>query len=74
LYSTEACHLCEQAKILVYSVIDGGDVVLREIDIAGNDDLMARYALSIPVLKNAQTNLECCWPFDAAQVAQLIAE
>lgn len=72
LFTTEACHLCEQAKEQIYSVIDGTTAELVEIDIADDENLMTRYGTRIPVLKNAETNTECCWPFGREQIQKLL--
>jgi hypothetical protein len=48
LYVREGCHLCEDAGVLLDDMLgtDGWDA----IDIASDDDLLARYAHRIPVL------------------------
>jgi hypothetical protein len=48
LYVREGCHLCEDAGVLLDDMLgtDGWDA----IDIAADDDLLARYAHRIPVL------------------------
>lgn len=62
LYMTEACHLCEQAQLLVIEVTGRP---AREIDIVDDDSLMTRYGVRIPVLRTADGR-ELGWPFDAA--------
>ena len=74
LYSTSACHLCEQAEGLLQT-LQGARPDLRwsTVDIADDDALFARYGYSIPVLKRApRANpegvaapaRELAWPFD----------
>lgn len=48
LYVRDGCHLCEDAGILLDSMLgtDGWDAV----DISTDDDLLVRYAHRIPVL------------------------
>jgi hypothetical protein len=48
LYVRDGCHLCEDAGVLLDDMLgtDGWDA----IDIAGDDDLLVRYAHRIPVL------------------------
>ena len=48
LYVRHACHLCEDASVLLDSMLgtDGWDAV----DIEADDDLLVRYAHRIPVL------------------------
>lgn len=65
LYSTECCHLCEQAyRLLVEAGFkDKVDIV----DIAFDDALFSRYGVTIPVLsiQNHDRNVpELGWPFD----------
>ena len=72
LYTTSACHLCEQAKSLIYTVIDSSPVSLVEIDIAEDRELFQRYGMRIPVVQHEQTQREYSWPFDREQIKQLI--
>lgn len=48
LYVRDGCHLCEDAGVLLDSMLgtDGWD----EVDITTDDDLLVRYAHRIPVL------------------------
>lgn len=67
LYSTSACHLCEQALDLFADI----DESLRPslIDIVDDEQLMQRYAIRIPVLGIAgQPQHDLGWPFDGAQL------
>lgn len=68
LYTTLGCHLCEQAKTVVWPQLAGSQFQLREVDIADSDALMDAYALRIPVLKRADADADLGWPFDAAQL------
>lgn len=65
LYGTEHCHLCEQADAVLREL----DIAAGHIDIAEDNDLLARYELRIPVLRRADTGAELGWPFDAVSVA-----
>ncbi len=51
LYSTQGCHLCEQAYAMLESL--SLDKVTQVVDIAYDDDLYSRYGLTIPVLSIA---------------------
>ncbi|OCH63520.1 NrdH-redoxin [Aliivibrio fischeri] len=65
LYSTEGCHLCEQAFDLLVEV--GVDMEqVDTVDIAFNDELFSRYGVIIPVVANGLSELN--WPFDASQL------
>ena len=74
LYSTSACHLCEQAEGLLQTLQTARpELRWRTVDIAEDDALFARYGCSIPVLKRApwaepqgaaRPARELAWPFD----------
>jgi hypothetical protein len=64
LYSTEGCHLCEQALQLLNEL----GVHPEVIDIAFDDSLFTQYGWVIPVVKVASHELH--WPFDAQQLSQ----
>lgn len=64
LMTTLGCHLCDDAaEILVVTMSEE----LHEVDlvdIAYDDQLMARYATRIPVLRDVMSGQELDWPFD----------
>ena len=72
LYSTSACHLCEQAAVLLQPWLAEG-WVLQVVDISETDELFERYGLLIPVLRLERANTELRWPFTAADIAALVA-
>ena len=72
LFSTSACHLCEQARALVIPELGPG-WELREVDISESDELFDRYGLLIPVLAAEGAEAELNWPFSAADVRALLA-
>lgn len=72
LYSTSACHLCEQALELLQPLIADG-CAIREIDISESDELFERYGILIPVLQREDSGGELNWPFDLAAVKELLA-
>ncbi|MGF1684235.1 glutaredoxin family protein [Photobacterium minamisatsumaniensis] len=72
LYSTQGCHLCEQAYSLLVQV--GVEERVQTVDIAFDDALFSRYGITIPVLAieqndSSSTSSELGWPFDADQLA-----
>ncbi|KXI23516.1 glutaredoxin family protein [Photobacterium sanguinicancri] len=83
LYSTEGCHLCEQAYRLLVEV--GVQEHVQVIDIAFDDVLFLRYGVTIPVVSisseastaaaetasddNSLSISELGWPFDRADLA-----
>lgn len=69
-YGTSACHLCEDALSVVAPIIQARGISLIKIDIADDDNLLARYGLRIPVI--AYRNMELGWPFGLEQVSALL--
>lgn len=63
LYSTPACHLCEQAHAVIAPYLEPLGIALEEVDISEDDDLVVRYGVRIPVLKFADGEEELGWPF-----------
>lgn len=61
---TVGCHLCEVAESLISAHIDMTQYAVYQVDIADEDELMERYALTIPVLVDVLTGNELTWPFD----------
>lgn len=71
LYTTVGCHLCDKAKQIVEPLKTSHNLTLKEIDIAFDDDLMHKYAESIPVLYNEINKMELNWPFGLLDVVRL---
>ncbi|KJF86936.1 glutaredoxin family protein [Photobacterium phosphoreum] len=72
LYSTQGCHLCEQAYGLLVEM--GVQHQVSIVDIAFDDALFSRYGVVIPVLSiqnHDHTILapELHWPFDRNRLA-----
>lgn len=74
LYSTLGCHLCEQAKIVLWPLLLQYQFRLHEIDIATDDALIEQYGTRIPVLGAANHSAELNWPFGAQEVDSFFAE
>lgn len=72
LYTTQGCHLCEQAEEIVRPLLVRYGLVLELIEIAGSEELMERYGLRIPVLRLSGATAELGWPFDAAAAEAFI--
>lgn len=64
LYTTLGCHLCDQARELLLMVNPG--VEIEAVDVAEDDDLIARYGERIPVL--VRNGHELAWPFGLLDV------
>jgi hypothetical protein len=84
LFSTVACHLCEQALVLLQPWLqqrgeqgvqqrEQGGWFLREVDISEADELFQRYGLIIPVLRHDSSGNELNWPFDADSISRFLA-
>ena len=67
LISGPNCHLCDQAKEMLYPLLKSKNIQLNELN--GKDDvaLFERYGLRIPVVVFADGS-EKGWPFTAAQI------
>lgn len=75
LYSTSACHLCEQAEVLLLKTLPANRFQLRKIDIALDEELMDRYGCAIPVLARVGKNaaqIELFWPFDENKIMHFL--
>ena len=72
LFSTDACHLCEQAAELVRPWIGQG-WVCEVVDIADSDSLFERYGVHIPVLRREDSGEELYWPFGPEELARFLA-
>lgn len=74
LYSTVGCHLCEQAKVILWPLLMQYQFQLSEIDIAVDDALIEQYGTRIPVLTATNHSMDLNWPFSAQQVDDFFAE
>jgi hypothetical protein len=71
LISGPNCHLCDQAKQLIYPLLESKNIQLNELNVKDDVALFERYGLRIPVLIFADGS-EKSWPFTAAQIARII--
>ncbi len=72
LFNTSACHLCEQAEALIVPELARTQEFLLRKDISESDQLMQRYALTIPVLHRDDTDTELNWPFTRSDLRQFL--
>ena len=72
LYGTDFCQLCDEALEVVEQALEGRQYQLEIVDISTSDELMAKYAYRIPVLK--LENAELGWPFSSGDVLNFAAE
>ena len=63
MLTSEGCHLCEEAELMLKQVF-GADYEVEKIEIAFDDALMEKWADKIPVLTN-EKGAELLWPFSA---------
>ncbi len=66
LYSTEGCHLCDEALALLGPVV--GETAVQIVEIADDDSLLERYGTRIPVLRERESGRELDWPFGAGEL------
>ncbi|WP_286267495.1 glutaredoxin family protein [Thalassotalea atypica] len=72
LYSSEGCHLCEDALALCHQV--PSQILLTVVDIVEHNDLVEQYGQHIPVLQRDFDGKELFWPFDLATLCKFIEE
>lgn len=68
LMTTEGCHLCEHAIMLLQTVLQPGDAEVDLVDIAFDDQLLEHYATRIPVLRAPTSGKELGWPFGESEL------
>lgn len=71
LYSGPHCHLCDQAKQIIYPLLHEAGWKLHEVNISESESLKEKYGLRIPVIMTPDGQ-EKGWPFTAGQVKRLI--
>jgi len=71
-FTTEGCHLCEQAMDLLVRTPLESPVPVDVVDIAESEILTAVYGTRIPVLRRADTGEELGWPFDENAVIDFL--
>lgn len=73
LLETSACHLCEQALVIVNQCrLEDHDLFIENIDIAESEEWQAQYGTRIPVLYHPETKTDLGWPFELADVKVFI--
>ena len=68
LYTTLACHLCEQAEALLGQTLDVSMFECERVDIITENALLQRYGTRIPVLVCGKSGQELSWPFDSVDI------
>ena len=70
LYGTLGCHLCDDALALCLAEMAADDISV--IDIIDDEKLLELYRISIPVLERLSDNKKLFWPFEQAQILELL--
>jgi len=71
LYTGPNCHLCEQAKAILYPLLTEKGWALIEVNIQDNESLKEKYGIRIPVVALPNGD-EKGWPFTAAQIGRML--
>lgn len=74
-YTTEGCHLCEQAQALLQNLLlqYPTDFQIEIVDIVHSEVLIEQYGTRIPVLLKVATQEDLGWPFDEQSLLQFVA-
>ncbi len=72
LYTTLGCHLCDEAKELLWPLLQKYNLVLHEVDVVDDEVLLTTYGTRIPVVKLKNQTSELGWPFDAESVERYL--
>ncbi len=68
LYTTQGCHLCEQAHEMLKQLELAEDLDITLVEIGDDDGLTEQFGTAIPVVEfNDQTRL--FWPFEQTDLA-----
>lgn len=70
LYQRDDCHLCDLALEVLAAA---GAPEFDSVFIDGDPALEARYGTRVPVLRDAASDRELDWPFDANSSAAFLA-
>jgi hypothetical protein len=70
LYGTLGCHLCDDALALCTADISVEEISV--VDIIDDEKLLELYRISIPVLERLSDHKKLFWPFDQAQILELL--
>lgn len=74
-YTTQHCHLCEQAESLLVRVAQSlsTPIEVEAVDIAYEEaSVLERYGERIPVVCRTKDEAELGWPFDAEELADFL--
>ena len=69
LYQRDTCHLCDIALAVL---ADARAPDFESVFIDDDAALEARYGLRVPVLRDADRDIELDWPFDAETLREFL--
>lgn len=72
LYTTQGCHLCEQAEALLRDQY-WFESTWSPAEISDDDALVESYGLRIPVVQCVSNGQELGWPFTQEELANWLA-
>lgn len=68
LYTTQGCHLCEQAHQMLEQLAPEENLHITLVEIGDDDQLTARFGTAIPVVEFSDETM-LFWPFEQADIA-----
>ncbi len=74
LYGTLGCHLCEDAEALLLPLLAEHPCEIECIDISDDEQVLLRYAETIPVLQRLADGAELRWPMTVEQARAFLRE
>lgn len=72
LYTTDGCHLCEEASQLLNELSTSMELHVSSVDIATDEELVSLYGIRIPVIRRIEDGQELGWPFNRVELALFI--
>jgi glutaredoxin len=75
-YTTDGCHLCEEAKQLLQQLLSDypEQYQIEIIDIVEAESLIQQYGTRIPVVKRNSSVSDLGWPFDYEGLLEFVGE
>ncbi|WP_428240949.1 glutaredoxin family protein [Gynuella sp.] len=74
LYTTEGCHLCEEAEKILQPLALEFHFKIEKVEIADDGYLVDIYGTRIPVIKMGTEKDDLGWPFDHHDVIEYLTE
>jgi len=74
-YTTDGCHLCEEAKDLLQQLLaqQPERFQVEVVDIIESNDLVEQYGTRIPVVVREGAQQDLGWPFDYLELQHFAA-